>query len=76
MIEYKVHDETSYMLTKEGNTFAKDGSPEARVWAALPEGGNEGKSMADLKVCDAEIFYRSELMPNQFYSRLLWALIY
>lgn len=39
------------MPTKEGHTVATDGSPEARVWAALPEGGSEGKSMGDLKVC-------------------------
>jgi hypothetical protein len=50
MIDYKVSDEISYMPTKEGHTVAKNGSPEARIWAALPEGGSEGKSLADLKV--------------------------
>lgn len=50
MVDYKVLDEVSYTPSKEGHAVARDGSPEARVWAALPNGGSEGKSIADLKV--------------------------
>lgn len=50
MVQFKVHDEISYTPSKEGHTVAQEGSPEARLWAVLPEGTSEGKSMAELKV--------------------------
>lgn len=51
MIEYKIQEEASWAPTAEGMIVAQEGSPEARVWAALPESGKEGKTLADLKVC-------------------------
>jgi phenylalanyl-tRNA synthetase alpha chain len=39
MIHYETHDEFSHVLTPEGSQIARDGSHEARVWAALPTQG-------------------------------------
>jgi len=39
MIKYESHDVFSYVLTPEGAHIAKEGSHEARVWAALPAKG-------------------------------------
>lgn len=50
MIDFTVKNELSHIPSAEGYVIAQQGSPEARVWAALPEGGKEGKSMEELKV--------------------------
>lgn len=55
MIDMKVHDEITLVPTKEGYTVAELGSPEARVWAALPAG--EGKTMAELTVGAMSLFW-------------------
>ncbi|KAK7470476.1 Phenylalanyl-tRNA synthetase, beta subunit, cytoplasmic [Stygiomarasmius scandens] len=39
MVKYESHDVFSYVLTPEGAHIAKEGSHEARVWAALPAKG-------------------------------------
>lgn len=39
MITYDTHEIFTHVLTPEGAQIAKDGSHEARVWAALPAKG-------------------------------------
>ncbi|KAF8663383.1 hypothetical protein AX16_000958 [Volvariella volvacea WC 439] len=39
MIQYETHEVFSHTLTPEGEQISKDGSHEARVWAALPAKG-------------------------------------
>jgi phenylalanyl-tRNA synthetase alpha chain len=40
MIEYKTHEIFTQALTPEGVQIAKEGSHEARVWAATPARGS------------------------------------
>ncbi|OAX44524.1 hypothetical protein K503DRAFT_764939 [Rhizopogon vinicolor AM-OR11-026] len=40
MITYETHEVSSHVLTSEGSQIAREGSHEARVWAALPERGS------------------------------------
>lgn len=40
MIVYDTHEVTSNILTQEGEQIAREGSHEARVWAALTEKGS------------------------------------
>lgn len=40
MIKYAVKDEVRYALTQESSAIVAEGSPEARVWAALPADGS------------------------------------
>ena len=49
MVEYDQITTTTYALSDEASSIAKDGSHEFRVWNALPEGG-EAMSSADLQV--------------------------
>lgn len=49
MIAFKSQEETYYTLTKEGSQMAKAGSPEYRLWQVLPQGGEEGKTLDQLK---------------------------
>jgi len=49
MVEYEQITTTTYVLSDEANSIAKDGSHEYRVWQALPESG-EAMSSADLQV--------------------------
>jgi len=39
MIIYETHEVSSHVLTPEGSQIVREGSHEARVWAALPERG-------------------------------------
>ncbi|KAG1752654.1 tRNA synthetases class II core domain (F)-domain-containing protein [Suillus paluster] len=39
MITYETHEVSSHVLTPEGVQIVREGSHEARVWAALPERG-------------------------------------
>lgn len=49
MISFKSNEEIFYTLTTEGAQIARDGSQEARVWAALPSDPEQAKSLDDLK---------------------------
>lgn len=49
MVRFESNDETSWALTAEGYQIAREGSQEARVWAALPAGGQEGTSLVNLQ---------------------------
>lgn len=49
MITYTVLNEISHVPSSEGHLIAQQGSPEARVWSALPVGGKEGKDMDELR---------------------------
>ncbi|CAO1620561.1 unnamed protein product [Parajaminaea phylloscopi] len=49
MLTIQSNEEAAWTLTAEGSQLARDGSQEARVWAALPPGGEEGKSLEELK---------------------------
>lgn len=49
MVQFKSNEELTWALSAEGHQIARDGSQEARVWAALPPGGEEGKTMEELK---------------------------
>lgn len=49
MVEFKSHDEITWALTAEGYGIAHSGSQEARLWAALPTGGEEAKTLDELK---------------------------
>lgn len=49
MITFKSNEEVLYTLTAEGSQIAKQGSQEARLWAALPTDPEQGKSLEDLK---------------------------
>jgi phenylalanyl-tRNA synthetase alpha chain len=50
MITYETHEVSSHVLTVEGSQIVREGSHEARVWAALPErGGAAPLSPQDLK---------------------------
>lgn len=49
MITYTILNEISYVPSSEGHLIAQQGSPEARVWSALPVGGKEGKSLEELR---------------------------
>lgn len=50
MITYKVQDEVSFAPSSEGRSIAKLGSPEARLWSALPSDAEQGKGADELKV--------------------------
>lgn len=39
MIKYETHEISSHILTPEGSHIVLEGSHEARVWSALPAGG-------------------------------------
>ena len=45
MVKYETHEIVAHALTSEGIQIAKEGSHEARVWAALPIKG-EGTPMS------------------------------
>jgi phenylalanyl-tRNA synthetase alpha chain len=50
MIKYETHEIVSHSLTSEGTQIAREGSHEARVWAALPtKGEGEPLSAKDLQ---------------------------
>lgn len=49
MITFKSNEEIFYTLTSEGSQIAKQGSQEARLWAALPADPEQGKSLDELK---------------------------
>lgn len=49
MITYETHEVSSHVLTPEGVQIVREGSHEARVWAALPERGNAPLGVQDLK---------------------------
>ncbi|KAG1833402.1 tRNA synthetases class II core domain (F)-domain-containing protein [Suillus variegatus] len=49
MITYETHEVSSHVLTPEGVQIVREGSHEARVWAALPERGSAPLSAQDLK---------------------------
>jgi phenylalanyl-tRNA synthetase alpha chain len=40
MVTYYTNEVLTYVLTSEGSQIARDGSHEARVWAALPVKGS------------------------------------
>lgn len=54
MIEYTPIDVIHWVLTEEGKQLAKDGSHEARVFAAVPA-GEEGLPIAELQVSKAQL---------------------
>ena len=49
MITYETHEVSSHVLTPEGSQIVREGSHEARVWAALPERGGVPLSAQELK---------------------------
>lgn len=49
MITYETHEVSSHVLTPEGSQIVREGSHEARVWAALPERGGAPLSAQELK---------------------------
>lgn len=49
MIDFTPIDRITWILTEEGKQLAKDGSHEARVFAAIPA-GDEGLPIAELQV--------------------------
>jgi phenylalanyl-tRNA synthetase alpha chain len=49
MITYSTHEQDHWVLTEEGSDIASQGSHEAKVFYAIPEGA-EGLSMDQLTV--------------------------
>ncbi len=49
MITYENKDETRYAITAEARTIVEHGSPEARVWGALPADAGVGKGLDELR---------------------------
>lgn len=49
MIKYDSHEVLSYILSPEGAQIAREGSHEARVWAALPTKG-QGAPMTAIQL--------------------------
>lgn len=50
MVVYTTHELSSHILTPEGAQIAREGSHEARVWAAVPaKGDGEPMSAKDLQ---------------------------
>lgn len=50
MISYTINEQFVHVLTEEGSQIAREGSHEARVWAAAPLQGNPPLKLVDLKV--------------------------
>ena len=73
MVEYDQITTTTYALSPEATSIAKDGSHEYRVWHALPETG-EAMSSADLQVSlvlGLYIHFASHLLVSIFCIRYL-----
>jgi phenylalanyl-tRNA synthetase alpha chain len=49
MIAFEVKEETRFALTKEAKEVVEKGTPEARVWAALPADSGTGKAIDELR---------------------------
>lgn len=49
MITYEVKEEIRLSLTAEAREIVEKGSPEAKVWAALPADSGTGKAVEELR---------------------------